>query len=172
MYILKTERVRTTYKMYCNVCKTGEFMEDSWEGGEVKHSVACSLSLKNLYIKGTLWIFLTNKVLFTFSSSHQGVSSLCTVSIWATKTVLSSSCSICLANFSQQLRTCIIYIHVHMDLHSSFSFMLHCYFWRCIITTDCWWVESMRSVAGWNMSHTACRYVCPREQQDTNTTGA
>lgn len=98
MYILKTERVRTTYKTYCNVCKTGEFMEDSWGGGG-KHSAACSLSFKKLYIKGTLWIFLTNEVLCTFSSSHQGVRTLCTLSLRATKTALSSSHSICSAIF-------------------------------------------------------------------------
>lgn len=97
MYILKTERVRTSYKTYCNVCKTGEFMEDSWGGG--KHSAACSLSFKKLYIKGTLWIFLTNEVLCTFSSSHQGVRTLCTLSSRATKTALSSSHSICSAIF-------------------------------------------------------------------------
>lgn len=90
-------RVRTTYKTYCNVCKTGEFMEDSWGGG--KHSAACSLSFKKLYIKGTLWIFLTNEVLCTFSSSHQGVRTLCTLSLRATKTALSSSHSICSAIF-------------------------------------------------------------------------
>lgn len=43
MYILKTERVRTTYKTYCNVCKTGEFMEDSWGGGR---KTFCSLLIK------------------------------------------------------------------------------------------------------------------------------